>query len=69
MGSDTHFIGGMLTSLPPSLPQGVVILDTAFGAAWAEELRSDIIFLVERGEMTPNQTQFGPKEVGREVGR
>ncbi|KAM3569077.1 hypothetical protein VYU27_008821 [Nannochloropsis oceanica] len=44
---------------------GVVILDTAFGAAWAEELRSDIIFLVERGEMTPNQTQFGPKEVYR----
>ena len=56
-------------SLPPSLPQGMVILDDAFGEAWAAALRAEIVFLVERGEMKPNQTRFGPQEVGREGGR
>ncbi|EKU22577.1 hypothetical protein NGA_0443900 [Nannochloropsis gaditana CCMP526] len=45
--------------------QGMVILDNAFGETGAKAMREEIVFLAERGLMTPNQTRFGPHEVFR----
>jgi len=75
LASRNRLFGRKLTTsslpptLPPSLLQGMVILDAAFGEAWAAALRAEIVFLVERGEMQPNHTRFVPQEVGREGGR
>ena len=43
--------------------QGMVILDNALGAEWSQALKEEIVLLVERGEMKPNRTRFGPQEV------
>jgi hypothetical protein len=49
----------------------MVILDNAFGETGAKAMREEIVFLAERGLMTPNQTRFGPHEVRyeEEIGR
>ena len=43
--------------------EGMIVLDAALGEDWAQAIRREIVFLVERGEMKPNQTRFGPQEV------
>lgn len=47
--------------------KGMAILDDALGPAWSQALRAEIEHLAQlgRGCMKPNQTRFGPTEVGK----